>query len=540
MVWNNMSKISDDYFGPKAVYDHFMEITIRSHPSRDEEHPERGDENPVREYVAECAGKIDNVRTVFYKPDATDAGERVIVLRRPGSGDYSNAPYVTLQAHMDMVCYPKNEIFPLDVFDYDINGEKWIKAGDKASISEPSKGTTLGADDGIGVATALALLEDESLKDYPIECLFTVQEETNMGGAEKFDKDLLSGRKYINLDAEDLQIIIYASAGGCDVSYTGTVERSDMEDKFAALKISISGLRGGHSGININKGRLNAIKALTEVLISLNERITNLDAANEDIASYDLRLVSMKRDEEAKMNSIPSSASAVIAIPRDKMESFVSNFVAQCIALKARYQPEESKFKFSWQPCRPGDVLEKPLSKISTDALLCLLRQIPHGVIRMIPEKKNDKLVETSTNLASIDIGGNEVAIKASNRSSHDASMTALMNIQKSVGDCFNYSVEFSLGYPSWQPNENSDLLAKAKDVYKSIYGEDHCDATVIHAGLECSYIVQKYSDDSNKMDCISIGPTIVDPHSGGERLKASTVEQFYGAVSQIIHKLYE
>jgi dipeptidase D len=534
MEMYNMLKISDDYFGPKAVYDHFMAITKLSHPS--------GDEDTVRNYVAECARKIDNVTTTFYEPKAKTPGKRVIVLRRPGSGKYSNASYVTLQAHMDMVCYPNNDIFPLQVFDYDIEGEKWIKAGEEESISDPDKGTTLGADDGIGVAIALAILEDENLKEYPIECLFTVQEETNMGGAEGFDKGLLWGRKYINLDAEDESIIIYGSAGGCNVEYEGTVERSEMEDKCVALKVCIYGLRGGHSGIDINKGRLNAIKALTEVLIRLNERITNFnenfrlnalkDVAEEDIASYDLRLVSMKRDEDTKMNSIPGSASAVVVIPHDKEDGFKRDLDAYCNALQAYYKYVESGFK--WDVKEDANGSDQPLDRISTDALLCLLRQIPHGVIRMISEKKNVMLVETSTNLAGIDICKDKVVIHASNRSSNDASMSALKNIQGSIGKCFNYSVEHSNGYPSWQPKEGSLLLEKAKLVYHSNYGDD-CGATVIHAGLECSYIVQKYED----MDCISIGPTIIDPHSGGERLKASTVKQFYKAVTELIPKLF-
>jgi dipeptidase D len=129
---------TDDYFGPKAVYDHFMTITTKSHPSRDEAHPEDGNEDEVREYVADCANKIDNIeKPIFYDLNATEAGKRVIVVRRKGSGEYSDAPYVTLQAHMDMVCFPKNDIFPLKVFDYDINGEKWIKAGSKDSTENP-------------------------------------------------------------------------------------------------------------------------------------------------------------------------------------------------------------------------------------------------------------------------------------------------------------------------------------------------------------------------------------------------------------------
>lgn len=529
---------ADDYFRPKAVYDHFMKITTLKHPSRDEAHPEDGNEDEVRQYVADCVNKIANIETpIFYEANATDAGKRVIVVRRKGSGQYSAAPYVTLQAHMDMVCFPKNDIFPLNVFDFEINGEdgengeKWIKAGDKDSISNPKNGTTLGADDGIGVATALALLEDETIKEYPLECFFTVQEENDMGGAEHFDKALLHGRKYINLDAENETTIFYGCAGGCDFSFSGTVERSDMVKDFVVLKVSISGLRGGHSGVNINNGRLNAIKGITEILINLNERIVNRDVG--DIAGYELRLISMERDEQTKMNSIPSSASAVVAISKDKKESFENNFAAQCNALKALYQPEEDKF--SWQVSWLGDEQARPLSKISTDALLCLLSRIPHGVIRMIPQKDNESLVETSSNLAGIEIGNEAAIIKGSNRSSNDANMKALKNIQINIGNCFDYAVKYTDGYPAWQPNEKSELLAIAEDVYGGKYAEYN--ATVIHAGLECSQVVAKYGSE---IDCISIGPTIVDPHSGGERLKTSTVEQFYDAVGQILHKIFE
>lgn len=526
---------ADDYFGPKAVYDHFMKITTLKHPSRDEAHPEDGNEDEVREYVADCANQIHNIeKPIFYEPEATDAGKRVIVVRRPGSGKYSAAPYVTLQAHMDMVCFPKNDIFPLNVFDFEIKGEnveKWIKAGSRDSIGNPKTGTTLGADDGIGVATALALLEDETIKEYPLECFFTVQEENDMGGAEHFDKALLQGRKYINLDAEDIKTIFFGCAGGCDVSFEGTVDRSDMVEDFVALKVSISGLRGGHSGVNINNGRLNAIKGLTEILINLNERIVNRGVG--DIAGYNLRLISMQRDEQTKMNSIPGSASAVVAISKDKKEIFENNFAAQCNALKALYQPEEDKF--SWQVSWLGDVQEKPLSKISTDALLCLLSRIPHGVIRMIPQKDNLSLVETSSNLAGIEIGNDTAIIKGSNRSSNDANMKALKNVQINIANCFDYAVKYTDGYPSWQPNEKSELLAIAKDVYGSKYPQYN--ATVIHAGLECSQVVAKYGSE---IDCISIGPTIVDPHSGGERLQASTVEQFYDGVTQILHRIFE
>jgi|WetSurMetagenome_2_1015567.scaffolds.fasta_scaffold04332_6 dipeptidase D len=520
---------AEDYFRPKAVCDHFLKITTLKHPSRDEAHPEDGNEDEVRDYVAGYIDKIKNVeKPFFYDQKATEAGRRVIVARRKGSGDYFQAPYVTLQAHMDMVCFPKNDIFPLNVFDYDLNGEKWIKAGDRESINDPRKGTTLGADDGIGVATALALLEDETLQEYPLECFFTVQEENDMGGAEHFDKSLLSGRKYINLDAENVTTIFYGCAGGCDFSFSGNIERSEMEKDFTVLKISLFGLRGGHSGVDINKGRLNAIKGLAEILFNLDERTSCRDDGGA--SSVDLRLISMQRDEQAKMNSIPSSASAVIAIPRARKESFENWLASRCDAFKALYQPEEDKF--GWQVCWQGATVAKPMSLASTDALLCQLYRIPHGVIRMIPE--NVRLVETSSNLANIEIKNDTAVIRGSNRSSNDAHMKALKDIQENIGACFNYAVAFTDGYPAWQPNESSLLLAMAKEVYGSKY--PGYDATVIHAGLECSQVVDKYGQD---IDCISIGPTIVDPHSGGERLKASTVEQFYDAVTEILHRVF-
>jgi dipeptidase D len=511
-------KILDDSFEPKAVHDHFMELTTRYHPS--------GEENQVREYVMECARKIEGVEVIHYDSEAKDPGERVIVLRRKGSGDHASDPYVTLQAHMDMVCSPDKNIFPLKVFGYlDNEGAKWIKAGDTDSITDPKKGTTLGADDGIGVATILAILEDNNLKDYPIECFFTVQEETDMGGAANFDKSLLIGRKYINVDAEVVDTIIYGSAGGCNVRYEGNLALSSVPCGYTNLKLSISGLLGGHSGININSGRFNAIKVLTEILIRFNKRLTNLDVEGEGIKSYDLRLISLQRDEDPISNKIPSCASAIIAIPGGDKDEFVNDFTAYCEALKVQSQPEENLVY------EIKEITQNSLDEASTDALLCLLHQIPHGVIHMIPGKTS--LVETSSNLANIAL--QNMLINASNRSSDANSMSALIQMQKSIGELFKYSVGTSDSYPPWEPS-NSDLLDKAQNVYKEIYHKEDA-ATVIHAGLECSYVVQKYD---GKIDCISIGPTILNPHTGSECLKADTVGTFYNAVTSLIQELFQ
>lgn len=545
-------EILDDSFEPKAVHDHFMELTGLRHPS--------GDEDEVRKHVADCIKKIEGVEFLYYEPDAKYPGKRVIVLRRKGSGNYASAPYVTLQAHMDMVCSPDKNIFPLHIFGYSENkGPKWIKALKESSISspeeniqDPDKGTTLGADDGIGVATMLAILEDSELKQYPIECLFTVQEETDMGGAANYDKNLLIGRRYINLDAEVANTIIYGSAGGRTVQYEGDVTLLPVTEDFITLELSVLNLRGGHSGVNINNGRLNAIKVLTGALIRLNKRLTNLDVTGEGIKSYDLRLISMNSltDQEIEeiiearkkgdikiptVNKIPTWAKARIAIQRAENYDFKDDFDAYCGALKAQSQPEEDTF--CWKVEEINSV-QTPLDEASTDALLCLLQQIPNGVIHMIPSRP--EVVEISSNLAAIEpieLNDGKVVIMSLNRSSNSDSMEALIQIQENIGKLFKYDVKNFDPYPIWQPDDNSVLLNKAKDVYrdKELYG-DETRATVIHAGLECSYIVQNYGDE---IDCISIGPTIVNPHTGGERLQADTVGTFYKAVTRIIQSLF-
>jgi dipeptidase D len=520
-----MPEIMGPDFEPKKVYEEFMKITTLSHPS--------GDENPLRNYIISFA-KDHKLKIAFFEADAKDPGKRVIVLLREGSGKFKGLPFVTLQAHTDMVCYSDQHIFPLNVFGYKYPGEeKWIKAGRVESIENPEAGTTLGADDGIGVATILAILEDEKLKDYPIECFFTVQEETDMGGAKGFDPSILIGKKYINLDAEVLRTIIFGSAGGCSVQFEGKIERSSLSpEKYATLKVELSGLQSGHSGVNINNGRLNAIKTLADVLCRLNNRLNNLDPKGSGIYSYDLRLVSIKRDEKAIMNKIPSKAYAEIAVLREDVIGFVDDFKAYCECMKVENQSSEKNLAYEVIVLN-GDTTEA-LNEGSTDSILRFLSLIPHGPIRMIPT--NPTLVETSTNLADIEIVNNKVVIRSSNRSSNDASMKSLTELQDKTGNIFGFKASFNDPYPSWQPKEDSELLRMAEEVYSKLYGKDY-QATVIHAGLECSYIVKKFGKDK---ECISIGPTIENPHTGGERLQASTVKSFYESVARLLNKIFE
>ncbi|MFC1712249.1 beta-Ala-His dipeptidase [Candidatus Poribacteria bacterium] len=515
----------NDFFEPKAVNDHFIEITKMPRPS--------GKEDPVREYIADYARK-NGIEIKLYKPDATEPGERVIVLYRPGTGEHKDKAPVVLQAHLDMMCYPNDDIFPLKLFKYkDDQGVEWLKAGDLKGINDPAKGTTLGADDGIGVATALAVLEDDKLKDYPIECLFTVQEETGMDGAKDFDKNLLRGRRFINLDAGPEKVIIYGCAGGCVTHYEGSVSYLDnMPDGYKAVSVSIYGLRSGHSGVDINKGRLNAIKVLTDALIRLNGRITDVSSDVGDIGGFDILLCSMYRDEEAKNNAIPARARVVIALPEEDAEGFENGLNVLFSALKT--QNKEIEEGFSWDFSQE-DNKALPMDRRSTDALLCILRQIPHGVIKMIPERSD--LVETSTNLCEVKINGNKVIINSLDRSSSNQSMEALLDMHQNIGTCFDFSVSIEGDrFPAWQPNESSTLLSKAKKVYAGAYG-DESEATVVHAGVECAWIAQRFDGE---MDCISIGPNTEGLHTGAERLQTSTVKMFYDTLSNLLVSLFE
>ena len=530
---------SDAFFSPRSVHDHFIAITQRAHPSANQKGV-TGNEDPVREYVVSRALEIPNVKVVFYEKDATDPGKRVIVLSRAGSGNYAGKSPVILQAHMDMVYNPVDMAFPLDVIvNPTPSGDGvWIKAKENKG-----RDCTLGADDGIGVATVLAILGDNKLNDYPLECLFTVREETDMGGAQNFDLTCLSGRQLINIDAEELTVIIYGSAGGGSTQYRGNITRVSRPLGYSTIQLSVSGLKGGHSGVDINKGRLNAIKVLVQALARLDKRITSLDISGGGIGVYDLLLQEIRRRDVDKSNAIPAAAQAIVVLPTEESDQFITDFTAFCAALKSQNLPEENSFSFSAK--KAHDTAQDVLDQKSTDALLHMLQQIPHGVIAMIPDVPG--VVETSTNLHDVFIDGTGVTIGSSNRGSREASLTALNNLQTNIGTIFQFDVITGIdSYPSWRPNPNSPLLKIAEAVYGDprMYG-DQCKVTVIHAGLECGTISARYAEVGIGMDCISIGPTIKDPHTPNEslRIKAldgtGTVQRFYDAASQILQKVF-
>jgi dipeptidase D len=528
------------YFEPKRVNDFFVDITTKSRCSYSEDEVRQYVIDQVDDYNDQNPGK--KIAIVHYNKAATDPGDRVIVLRKEASPGMEGTPTVILQAHMDMVCVPECNIFPIKLNKYeDEAGNKMLKGGG----FDEETGTTLGADDGIGLATALAIITDAENQYGPIECLFTVQEETDMGGARGFDISWLTGKKYINLDSEDYNIITYGSAGGSDVVYEIIPVSQAIPADSTTVSVKLNGLTGGHSGVNINEGSANAIKVMAQLLSRL-RRVKKLDV---NIAGF---------EGGSKTNAIPNNATLTITVPSDQYDNFKNDCDEILTAFKQVYQDSDPDFEWSIDTVdNPETVMDTASNHNLTDMLLA----IPTGPLKMMSDPTD--IVETSTNLAILNADTEKISIQCSNRSSADHSLAALEAIHQAVAKLFgikmflqldveepaellkdDYSIEnsgifiLSGRYPAWMPDEGSEFLQTAGEVYHSVYGDNY-EANVIHAGLECGWVIKKFGDAGKPIDCIAIGPTIKTPHTWNERLATDTVKTFYDCVTGIMNKIW-
>ncbi len=513
-------------FEPQAVSYWFSKIMQLPHAS--------GEENPLRDAMygwltGEIGIRTDLGDRLFYQADAKEPGQRVIYVYRHGTT--AGLKPIVLQAHIDMVVVtdpPNHNPFPLQP---NLDAQGWLTArGPDGCLS------TLGADDGIGIATALALLQDPDLKSYPIECLFTVQEETDMGGAEYFDTDLLQGRQYINLDDERGGTITYGSSGGLKTGYSGAVKREKIAPESSVVTIVLGGLQGGHSGVDIAKGRPSAIKLLVDGLCRMDTRL------NQSV-SYDLRLISFRRTDVVKSNAIPTEATAVLAVKTSDVTPLKKSFESWFSALKILYGHTEPKMKMAFTSAAASN--QEPLTASTTDNLLSFLRLEPQGVIANIPDI-TPAVVETSSNLYDVilDGGSSAVTVEASTRTSNATLLgtqqahllTPLTLTLAAMGETYGLTAETGEGwYPAWPPNKDSALLARASTVWEGQF-KDSFQTAAIHAGLECGWIVSRYDD----MDCIAVGPTIQNPHTTSERLDTRSVPPFYTAVKTLLKSLFD
>lgn len=475
---------------PKALWGYFAEICQIPRPSNKEE--------KIRKYIRDFGAK-HSLETV-----EDETGN--IVIRKPATKGCEHLKPVILQCHVDMVCEKNSDTvhdFDKDPIDYYVDGD-WIKA----------HGTTLGADNGIGVATELAILAADDINHGDLECLFTVGEETGLNGAFGLKEGFLKGKTLINLDSEDDWEIFVGCAGGIDTVAKFKYEIDATPENSAAYRIDVKGLKGGHSGDDINKGLGNANKLLNRIL---------WNGQND----FDLNIAVI--DGGNLRNAIAREAYAIVVIAEEEKFAFVDMVNQFAHDFKNELSVQEPNLQVT---CSAVDMPESIIDPMTQYELLDALYACPHGVISM--SFKMPGIVETSTNLASIKMKeDNIIEITTSQRSDADSLKTDIANMVKTVFELAGADVEQGDGYPGWTPNPNSELLKAAVAAYKKVVGEDPIVCS-IHAGLECGLFLEKYPD----LDMISYGPTMKGVHSPDEKLSISSTQQYWKIILELIHNV--
>jgi dipeptidase D len=477
---------------PEPIWTYFEEICSIPRLSKNE--------GKIRQYLLDFAEK-NNLES------KEDEVGNILIIKPPTKG-MENRKTIVLQSHMDMVGeknadnphnWSKDPIIPNAV-------DGWVTA----------TGTTLGADDGIGIAVQLAVLTDSSIRAGRLECLFTVDEESGMTGAINLKRDFFTGRILINLDSEDEGILFIGCAGGMDTLITLDYKPEPLPAGYESFDVSVSGLHGGHSGDEIHKGYGNSVKIMTRLLSSL---------------SSQYEAVLSKFDGGNLRNAIPREAFATIsANPLFAIEinKSVNEFSR---TMKDEYGSLEPELRISIRPApKPGFVMDSK----SQNKLLSALTACPHGVISWSKEMEN--LVETSSNLASVRfIDSNSVRVITTQRSSIES---AKHDISSTVEACFRLAgadVQMTDGYPGWKPNITSEILIITRNSYAKLFGKEP-QVRAIHAGLECGLIYEK---DRN-MDMISFGPTIRGAHTPEEMISIETVKMFWDLLLDVISNIPE
>jgi dipeptidase D len=476
---------------PKEVFQQFKPILSVPRPSKKEYR--------MSEYL-EKWGKDRKLETI-----RDEVGN--IIIRKPATKGMENKKMVCLQAHMDMVCEKNSD----KVFDFEKDAietyveDGWLKA----------KGTTLGADDGIGVASALAILDSKTIEHGDIECLFTIDEETGLTGSEKLSDKALKSRILINLDSEDEGEMFIGCAGGVDTLGYMPFKKEDVDKSMNTYLLTIKGLKGGHSGDDINKGLACANKVLNRILWKMNNKI-NIRLADFD--GGNLR------------NAIAREAKAVFMVANSdekKMNDMVATFIKE---VKYEFRTTEPTMNITLEKTTtPSFVVDKK----SQDNLFNTLYAIPHGVLAMSREIPN--FVETSTNLASIKVKDNNFVITTSQRSSVESALEAAMTRVEACILLTGGKVEHTDGYPGWSPNTDSEILKVVVDSYERLFNKKPI-VRAIHAGLECGLIGKKYKG----MDMISYGPTLRGVHSPDERMDIKTLDMFWRHTLDILKHIPE
>lgn len=473
---------------PQLVWTYFEEICRIPRLSKNE--------GRIREYLLAFARK----HNLEHKEDK--AGNILII--RPSSPGLENRKTVVLQSHMDMVG-EKNADHPHD----------WSKDPIIPVIRDgwvTASGTTLGADDGIGLASQLAILKDKSIRTGRIECLFTVDEESGMTGAISLEPDFFKGRILINLDSEDEGILYIGCAGGIDTVGEMKFKPQLPAPDSIALEISVTGLRGGHSGDEIHKGFGNSVKIMNRILWNL---------------SNDYKLSLGNFDGGNLRNAIPREAFATIVIEKSSRDAIVKWIADFHDLMLDELGHIEKDLRIS---VKDTGMPHKVMDKTSQKKLLASLTCCPHGPIAW--SKEMDDLVETSTNLASVKfVESNTIRIVTTQRSSIDSSKHDAASMVESCLRLAGAKVEHSEGYPGWRPNLSSEILKITRNSYRKLFGKDP-QVRAIHAGLECGLIYETFKG----IDMISFGPTIRGAHTPEEKIEIRTAQMFWDLLLDVLY----
>ena len=472
---------------PKLIWEIFDEITAVPRPSKHEE--------KIIEYLLDFAKR--------YNLEAERDQIGNVVIRKAATTGYEGVPTVILQSHMDMVCEKNSDTvhdFMTDPIRTKIE-DGWVKA----------EGTTLGADCGIGMAAALAVLVDPTVEHGAIEALFTVDEETGLTGAFNLGEGMLTGKYLINLDSEDEGEIFIGCAGGVDTLGYFDYQTEKLPAGYEYYRIGVSGLKGGHSGDDIDKGLGNANKILAHFLY--------------DAERFGIRLGMF--DGGNLRNAIPREAYAVVAVPEHTALIFETSLANYVSAVKALYAATEPNFKITLAQAAEQPVIDED----TQSSLLAAIVGLPNGVLAMSQTMKG--LVETSTNTASVKFVDGKIVVTTSQRSSVEIAKKNAMHSVEAVLALSGATVEHSDGYPGWTPNPNSSLLAWSIDSYKSLFGAEP-KVRAIHAGLECGLFLEKYPH----LEMVSFGPTLRGVHSPDERLEIATVDKFWRLLLDVLKRV--
>ncbi len=475
---------------PRLVWEQFDAITRVPRPSKKEEQ--------IIDYLVAFARE----HGIEYKKDAIGN----VVMRKGATSGMEDRPTVILQSHMDMVCEKNSDV----EFDFDHDPirtrieDGWVKA----------EGTTLGADCGIGMAAALAVLLDDSLAHGPIEALFTVDEETGLTGAFELGEGMLTGKYLLNLDSEDEGELFIGCAGGIDTIATFHGEMEPSPKNYAFFRVDVSNLLGGHSGDDIDKGRVNSVKTVARLMW-------------DGMQSCELRLSYFSGGN--LRNAIPREAYAIFGVPMRYKNDFVKRYNLFAADLQNEFRFREPNFSITLNEMPEVD---RVLDFKTQQGLIYSLVGVPNGVIAMSFAMPG--LVETSTNLASVKFIDDEtIVVTSSQRSSVESAKTYVAEMVESVFALAGADVAHTDGYPGWAPNPESRLLEVTKQAYVDLFATEP-KVRAIHAGLECGLFLEKYPE----LEMVSFGPTLRGVHSPDERLEIATVPKFWDLLCEVLRRI--